>query len=147
VTVIAANLKEMAADTMVGIEGQRHCYSTKIFRLDDGSIIGGAGESPGLDLVMDWLKRGEIKGNEPDLLEIDTDKLDVTVLRLRDDGLWLYADTCVPFRLKDSNYAIGCGADLALYVMRELKKSPMLACKAAAKYVEGCGGSIDVLRL
>lgn len=144
-TVIAANLREMAADTKVEIDGQHHCYSTKIFRIEDGSIIGGAGISPGLDLVMDWLRAGEIRGNEPNLAVLE--RIDVTILRLKKDGLWLYADTCVPFKLNDQNFAVGCGANLALYVMRVLKKPPATAVRETIKIDHGCGGRIDTLRL
>jgi hypothetical protein len=141
-TVIAANLKEMAADTLVGLDGGHNYYATKIFRLDDGSIIGAAGRGPSLELVMEWLKQGEIRGNEPAL-----DRPDFLILRLRRDGLYLYADSCIGEKMRVKNFSIGTGSDIALYAMRVLKKPPVIAVREACKIAQGCGGPIDRLVL
>lgn len=143
-TVIAANLKEMAADTLVTLEGHPHYHTSKIFRLEDGSIIGGAGGGLGLDEMLAWLKAGSIHGNEPDLKGAD----DFFILRLAHDGLWLYADSVYPDRLKEKAFAVGCGCDIALHTMRYGKrKSPADAVREVCKINPGCGLPVEVLRL
>lgn len=139
-TVVAANLKEMAADTLC-IAGGSHTYTSKICRLDDGSIVGCAGT--GSDAVVDWLKRGGGYRDAPPILEKD----DWEVLHLRFSGLYLYTNSFYPMKLKEKNFAIGCGEDVAMYVMRKLKKSPVEACKEAIEMNHFCGGKVEVLKL
>jgi hypothetical protein len=142
VTIIACSLREMAADTLVQLDGHPNYHTTKIFRLEDGSIVGGAGSSPGLDEMLAWLKAGELRGNEP-----SCGGSDFTILRLRPDGIWIYADSIYPDRVKEKMFAVGCGADIALYAMRHQKMSPAAAAREACKIVPGCGGEVEVLKL
>lgn len=138
-TVVAATLKEMAADSLV-TAGSDKWHTCKLYRMDDGTICGVAG--CGGEAVVEWIKRGGRKGDEPAIADSD-----FYVLHLRFDGLYLYCNSVIPDKLKAKNHAIGCGAKVALYAMRKLKKSPKEACEAAIEVDHFCGGEVDVMRL
>lgn len=139
-TVIACNLKEMAADQLV-TAGSDHWYAPKLHRLDDGSICGVAGDS-GADAVVAWLKRGGRKGDEPIVSERD-----FYVLHLTHTGIELYCSSTIPEKLTAKFHAVGCGGKVALYGMGKLKLSPVDAVKAACSVDVFCGGKVDVMRL
>lgn len=141
-TVIACNLREMAADSLCHEEDSSHYFAKKMLQLEDGSIIGGAGNKP--ELLMEWLQRGAPRLDAP---TIDPTRDDFTVMHLMHSGIVLYINSIVPIHLKDKNYAVGCGADIALYVMRVLKKSPAIAVREALKINMFCGGDVDTLKL
>lgn len=141
-TVIACNLSEMAADTLCHEDDSSHYYATKIWHMPDGSIIGGAGNHP--ETVMQWIERGKQIAERP---EIDEKRDDFSILHLTTAGIWLYNNSLSGFKLKEKNYAIGCGADIALYCMRIHKMSPADAAKEATKINMFCGGDIEVLKL
>lgn len=144
-TVIAASLREMAADTLVQLDGYPDCHMTKIFRLEDGSIIGGAGSSPNLEEMIAWLMGGEIPGNAPGPLL--KEGAEYTILRLKPDGIWLYADCIHPYKLHEKVFAIGCGAHVALHAMQRHKMTPAQAAAESCTVTAGCGGPIEVLKL
>jgi len=141
-TVIACNLEMMAADSLCHEDDSSHYYADKMIRLLDGSILGGAGNHP--ELVMDWIARGKPANDRP---VFDYEKDNFSILHLRDDGIFLYNNSLNGFKLKEKNYAVGCGADVALYCMRIQKMPPDLACKEATRINMFCGGDIDVLKL
>lgn len=141
-TVIACNLSEMAADSLCHEDDTSHYFAEKMMRLADGSIIGGAGNHP--EKIMEWISRGSPDNDRPEFKE-KTD--DFSILHLKRDGIWVYINSIVPWRLKEKNYAVGCGADVALYCMRILKMSPAEAAKEATKINMFCGGEIDTLKL
>lgn len=138
-TVIACNLKQMAGDSLV-TAGSDHWYTSKLYRIDDGSVAGVAG--CGGEDVVEWIKRGCVKGDEPKLADSD-----FYVMHLKRDGIYLYCNSLVPDKLKAKNHAIGCGAKVALFAMRKLKKLPRDACLAAIEVDHFCGGDVDVMAL
>lgn len=141
-TVIACTLKEMAADSLCHEDDGSHYYAAKMIRLRDGSIIGGAGNHP--EKIMDWIERGAPENDRPDFKE-KTD--DFSILHLRRDGIYLYVNSLTPHHLKEKNYAIGCGADVALYCMRRQKLAPREACAEACAVSMFCGGEVDNMEL
>lgn len=140
-TVIACNHTTMAADTLWQSTNGSAFYAAKINQLEDGSIIGGAGGYH--EEVMEWITRGM---NQHDLPKLDPDA-DFDVLHLRRNGIYIFNTSLTPVKLNERNYAIGCGADVALYVMRVLKKAPAVAAREACKVLNLCGGRVDTLRL
>jgi hypothetical protein len=142
-TVIACSLREMAADRLCVVES-RHYFAIKIFRLDDGTVVGGAGT--GAEPVIEWLRRGTPRTDSP-TLPADKDDSDFHVLHLRHDGIWLYTNSLYPDKLEEKNYAVGSGGRIAQFAMRDLRKSPAEACRIAIKHDLFCGGEVDVLRL
>jgi hypothetical protein len=141
-TVIACNLDEMAADTLCHEDDSSHYHAYKMLRLPDGSIIGGAGNHP--EKIMDWILRGSPDNDRPDFKSKEDD---FSILHLRNDGMFLYVNSLIPHRLKEKIYAVGCGADVALYCMKKLKMSPPEAVKEAIEINMFCGGGVDVLKL
>lgn len=139
-TVIACNLSTMASDTLWAAPDGGYYYAPKLLRLDDGSVIGGAGGSH--ETVMGWIQRGS---NMLDLPSVPDD--DWQVLRLQKDGIYIYNSIFTPWKLLEKNYAIGACPDLALYCMRVLRMLPARAAKECTKVNRMCGGSIEVLRL
>lgn len=141
-TVIACNLTEMAADSLCHEDDSSHYYAEKMMRLRDGSILGGAGNHP--EKIMEWIARERPENDRPTFSE---KKDDFSIMHLREDGIYLYNNSLQGFKLKEKNYAIGCGADVALYCMRICKMSPAEAAKEATKINIFCGGEIDTLKL
>lgn len=141
-TCIACNLKEMAADSLCHEDDGSHYHAHKMMRLMDGSIIGGSGNHP--EKIMEWILRGKPDSDRP---AFDDVKDDFSILHLKPDGIWLYNNSLNGFRLKEKNYAIGCGADIALYCMRILKLEPEKAVEESTKINMFCGGDVDVMRL
>lgn len=141
-TVIAANLSVMAADSMCHEDDGSVYMGNKMIRCDDGSILGGAGNHP--EIVMNWIKLGSNLSDQPKFSYEDDD---FSILHLRKDGLYLYCNSVIPYKLKDVIFAVGSGAEVALYVMRVLKKSPLIAAREATKINMYCGGPIDVMKL
>ena len=141
-TVIACNLEMMAADTLCHEDDSSHYFAAKMTLLKDGSIIGGAGNHP--EIVMDWIDRGKPLNDKP---SFDYEKDNFSILHLTDDGIFLYNNSLIGFRLKEKNYAVGCGCDVALYCMRVLKMTPDLAVKESTKINLFCGGDVDVFKL
>ena len=141
-TVIACNLREMAADTLCHEEDTSHYYASKIHRLEDGSLIGGAGNFP--ERIIEWIVDGSNKLHVP---HIDIERDDFSILHLRHDGIWLYCNTANGYKLREKNFAVGCGADVALYVMRVLRKPPAHAAREACKINMFCGGQVESFKL
>lgn len=74
------------------------------------------------------------------------EELDVTVLELRGDSIWLYDGHEKPFQIKQDFYAIGTGAAYAIAAMH-LGKSPKEAVEIAALYDPGTGGPIETIEM
>lgn len=141
-TVIACTLKEMSADSLCHEEDTSHYFAEKMRRLTDGSIIGGAGNHP--EKVMEWILRGKPANDRP---LIDEEKDDFSVLHLTNNGIHLFNNSLDGYRLKERNFAIGCGSDIALYCMRVLKMTPAQAVTEAGRINMFCGGEVDTLVL
>lgn len=92
---------------------------------------------------MAWLKAGELAGNEP----VYQDRQDFQLIRLKKDGLYMYVNSCIPDKMKDSVVALGSGSNVALYAMKYLKKTPAVAVRESIKVSPGCGGNVDIMRL
>lgn len=132
----------MAADSLCHEEDGSHYMANKLMRCEDGSILGGAGNHP--EPVMDWIRRGKPANDRP---EIDEKRDDFSILHLTREGIHLYCNSLVGFKLKEKNYAVGCGADVALYAMRVMKLDPTSACVEANKIQLFCGGEVDTMEL
>jgi hypothetical protein len=141
VTVIACNLREMAADSLIDVSDARPYRTSKLTRLPDGSIVGVCGT--GYEFLVEWLKAGEIVGNQPEHKE----KQDYQVLRLTRSGIFIYVNSHIADKCKDRVMAIGSGSNVAMYAMRFLKKPPSVAVRESIKVSPGCAGPIDVMRL
>lgn len=136
-TTIAAKFStlEIAADCM--ISGEDSFYMASKLRQGKNSIYGACG---------DWdkcLKAFQLL--ESDSTEWDSD-LDVTILELRHDGIWVYESTIIPVKLKNDYWAVGTGANFAIAAMR-LGNSPATAISIAAEFDPFTRPPIESLKL
>jgi ATP-dependent protease HslVU (ClpYQ) peptidase subunit len=135
-TTIAARFstKEICADKMVS--GEDSFYLTSKLRKGKGRIYGACGD---WDKCLKMLKAIQNKKN------LDAD-IDVTVLELRNDGIWIYESTIIPVRIDNDFFAIGTGAGYAMAAMH-LGKSPLEAVEIAALYDPSTRGPIELMTL
>ena len=119
-TTIAARFStgEIAADSMVS--GDDSFYLTDKLRRGKNSVYGACGDWDKVLKMFQALETGEL----------DSD-IDVTVLELRHDGIWIYESTIIPARLKNDYWAIGTGANFAIAAMhcgKSVKEAVEIAC-------------------
>lgn len=111
-TTIAYRDGVMAADTLASSDGIP-CRCTKLFRLDDGRVVGFAGNVEASRLFLEWLRIG---GNKPSLT--DADRKSFHALVMHPDGhVDEWETDRVGVTLEDPFYAIGSGRMAALAAM------------------------------
>lgn len=135
-TTIAARFStlEIAADSMVS--GDDSFYLVEKLRQGKDGIYGGCGD---WDKILKMFQALESGGD----LDSDTD---VTVLELRNDGIWIYESTIIPAKIKNDFWAIGTGANFAIAAM-ECGKSVRDAVEIACKYDTSSHLPIDYMKL
>jgi ATP-dependent protease HslVU (ClpYQ) peptidase subunit len=136
VTTIAARFStlEIAADSMVS--GDDSFYLVEKLRRGKDSIYGGCGD---FEKLLKFYQTIEAGG------DLDSD-LDVTILELRHDGIWIYESCIIPARIKNDFWAVGTGANYALAAM-SLGKNPKDAIEIAAQFDPCTSAPIDYLKL
>ncbi len=108
-TTVAAKNGEMVADTQC--TGDYTLRVQKIFRLQDGGVVGMAGNPARGYAAAQWMAAGE-QGDPPKMKG-------ASLLILRPDGsLWVADDELPAFPLLDKEAAIGSGAAMAMTAMR-----------------------------
>lgn len=135
-TTIAARFstKEIAADSMVS--GDDSFYLVEKLRVGKQSIYGGCGDWDKLLKFYQAIESGS---------ELDSD-CDVTILELRNDGIWIYEGCIIPARIKNDFWAVGTGANFAVAAMH-LGKSPKEAVEIACQYDTSSNLPIDYMKL
>lgn len=135
-TTIAARLStlEIAADKM--ISGEDSFYLASKLRRGQNKIYGACGD---WDKCLKMLKAIRYRKN----LEGD---IDVTVLMLKHDGIWIYESSIIPVRIENDFFAIGTGSGYAMGAMH-LGKSPKEAVEIAALYDPSTRGPVESLTL
>jgi hypothetical protein len=135
-TTIAARFStlEIAADSQVSGDDVKY-YIEKLRRGKD-CIFGGAGD---LDKLLKFYDSVEKNGDFDDPIEVD-------VLELRADGIYVYESTIHPVKIRGDFFSIGTGSAYALAAMY-LGKSPKEAIEIASIFDPVTGGPIDVLKL
>lgn len=113
-TTLAVSKSIMAADTQLTDDDGCVMYRVqKIDRLEDGSLVGGAGEWDRVYAYIQWLKLGN--------KEIPPPKLKgSTVVRLTPDGvIWFNEGQGFYPLLNKDNVAVGTGAQAAMALMEQ----------------------------
>lgn len=135
-TTIAARFSsmEIAADSAVG--DQESFYLVEKLRRGKNGIYGACGEFLKILSAYDFMaqKSGW------------SDDLDVQILELRPDGIWVYESSPVPIKIKNDYWAIGSGGSYALAAMR-LGLSPVEAVAIACEFDASSRPPIDSMRL
>lgn len=132
-TTIACTRTSIAADSCftfddIGIgTGQAKCK--KLHRVGR-SVYGERGENcTGVNLVLDWLRRGGKWKQRP----IVPKGAEWNLLELSPKGIFLWSSALDRDEINEPNFAIGSGAKAALYCMRYLSMNPLKAVEEAAK--------------
>ena len=135
-TTIAARFStlEIAADTQVS--GEDSFYSTSKLRFGLDCIYGACGD---WEKILSFYQAMESGGD----LDSDTD---VTVLELRNDGIYIYESTIIPARIKNDFWAIGTGANFAIAAMH-MGASPRDAVAISCTYDTSSHEPIDEVKL
>lgn len=144
-TTIAANLEMMAADSQVTYGHAGMGYKTQKIYAINGVIYGLAGD-PGSDMFLEWAATGFKPKLKPNFSHMWSD-IDFDVLELSSDGLAMWDKHLVRMRLKDSVYAVGSGAPIALLLMRKYGMTPDQAVVEACEHDTYTEGPVDVLYL
>ena len=142
-TTIAWDGKTLAADKRAVNCGL--CRSiTKIFKLTDGSLFAGSGDSAFILQMRAWVEGGCVIAEFP-AHQRDKDDWQVCIV-IDHDGLRLYERTPYPLRFDDTMYACGSGRDFAIAAMH-LGKTAREAVEVACLFDAGSGNGIDMLEL
>ena len=126
-TTIAANRREMAADSCTSWDSEFFLSSDKI-QIIGKSIVGVSGHTPSIAKFLQWFRAG--KGVDVPEFPEDDEKSFVA-LELNESGLFVYADACVGQPLVDAFAAIGSGGSAAKAALI-CGKSPRQAVEIAA---------------
>lgn len=132
-TTIACNRQELAADSCythddIGI-GTGQFATLKIHRIGR-SIFGMRGDNTvGQVQALQWIADGRRPSRRPEIPA----KADWHLLELSPDGIYLWDQSLDREVVLERTFAIGSGAKVALYCMRELRMTPLKAVEEAAK--------------
>lgn len=137
-TAIVYHAGKMASDTLLSVGGTKH-YGPKVYRLEDGSLVGLAGDGAKCAALLAWFREGK-KGKAPRWSG-------VTALHLTETSLCLYASSEHPIDLdRGQPAAIGSGMDAAIGAMRG-GLGLEAAIRAAIESNIYCGGDVEVMAL
>jgi hypothetical protein len=136
VTTVAAKFStgEIAADSMVS--GDDSFYLVEKLRRGKDCVYGACGD---WDKILKFYQAMESGG------DLDSD-IDVTVLELRHDGIYIYESTIIPARIKNDFWAIGTGANFAIAAMH-MGASPREAVAISCMYDTSSHEPIDEVKL
>lgn len=127
----------MAADTQA--TGHYNYRVQKIYRLPDGSLIGGAGDTQRCYAAIQWLLNGQ-PGDPPKIKG-------VSLMMLRPDGtIWLADDEFPMYPLLDKSAAIGSGSQAAAALLAR-GVAPADVVKEIAKIEAYTSDPVQVLHL
>lgn len=135
-TTIAWDGTTLAADRQLNI-GDLKFSCCKVFRLDDGGLLGGAGNYEDVLAIRDWMDGGE---RPNDIDNVECIHVDVNRRASRIETRLLHmpiSETC---------HAVGSGAPYALAAMACGKTSPD-AVRIAMRFDPGTGVGVDAIRL
>lgn len=137
-TTIATDGKSMAGDGLAVRNSLITAFgSPKVVRLNDGRIVGAAGEKPCCHKFRAWLQDGDPKPKFRDF----------SALVLHPDGrLFYHTDSDVEGTLAEAPNAIGTGSEIAIGAMLA-GKSPEEAVAIASQRDVYTGGEIVSFRI
>lgn len=143
-TCIAVRGGIMAADTQMTLDDQR-LRVKKLRRLEDGSVFGGAGDSPAIAKIERWIIAGLPKRGRPRIKETQA----VEILLLKHDGtVWYIGPDLEPEKLEGEFSAIGTGGPYALGAMAISKRcGAERAVRVAARFDTNTSEPIETMAI
>lgn len=119
--------KRLVTDSRVTTYDNLQTYaSDKLYRAGK-AVFGEAGDVTSLHKFRRWALDDFPKKSRPTGLD------DFYVLEVSADGMWLWDKNLVREAIRDDFFAIGSGAQAALYAIRVLNKTPEEAIVEASK--------------
>lgn len=145
-SVIAWDGECLAADKRATV-GSLYVATTKIWRREDGSLCGYAGDADAGEELKAWWWAGAVPADFPPSRRDDS-KMWASLLVVTPEGrLEHYQRTPHPVRYDEGQkFAIGSGRDFALAAMH-LGKSAAEAVRVTCEFDQCCGNGVDELRL
>lgn len=141
-TVIAARDGVLAADTQLSPSGHR---VSKLVRLPDGSVAGGAGLWAKAWAVLAYLADGGSLDGKGDKTPPDAEGAEILVMR-PDGSLWVIEEQFPAYPLLTSFTAIGDGEDFARMGM-EMGLSAEQAVVKTIAMKPSCGGPVQTIEI
>lgn len=112
-------------------------------RTAGGSIFGGCGTLVGMAKFFRWVDEGQPKKKPKHKSDAD-----FWILELNKDGLFLWENAYIRYRIERGCFAIGAGGQAANALMMKAGMSPEEAVDASCDVVpSACARPVDVLRL
>lgn len=140
-TVIAWDGQTLAADKQSTQYSQKQTVS-KIFKLDDGSLVAICGQAIYGLQIIEWIKNG---GDYPNNKAANEESY-AAVLHIKDGKLYKYEQLPTPLLIEQTLFAMGSGQDYAIAAMH-CGKSAKEAVEITSIYSSDCGCGMDVLYL
>lgn len=140
-TTIVADFekKQMAADSKISYSNRSY-MSDKMFRTENGTIFGVAGNVDEGIAFVNWYLGGRI-GDKP---EFDSSDESFEALLMNSEGLFHCTHHGIMSKVKNNSFAIGSGAEYALGAYRaigDLRRSVEIACEMDS----GSGGDVVLM--
>jgi hypothetical protein len=139
-TVICFDGKTLAADRQATCEGMRSSI-TKIFRMEDGTLLAMEGAAGDALLLVKWAYEGFDPAHFPRL----ANHANLWVIK-PDGAVSSFEGTPVPMDLHDKTFVAGTGRGLAKGALA-MGASARQAVQVACDYHVECGMGIDTLEL
>lgn len=140
-TTIAVRGGIMAADCQ-GTSGTIRSRVDKMFMIGDSAIIGVAGTLSECMVFYHWVTDVLLNDAEEDPPKME----EVEAVILSRKGVYHYAASVMPVRVKDQFFAIGSGAEVALGAM-SMGADAKKAVQIASKWDVHTGGRIATMSL
>ena len=145
-TVIAWDGTTLAADKQCTNNGYKTTV-TKIYRFDDGRLVGAASHSHICVAFIEWLRRG---GNIPDILKsAKEEKVAGAGIEILPNGKihrYQIGVSSIPLHFEDKFIAIGSGFEYAVGAMA-MGADAIKAVEITSRFSSSCGMGVDSLRL
>jgi len=145
-TVIVWDGKTLAADKEAGTQYIKCNRTTKIHRLEDGRLMGLAGDAAVAREMGEWVKAGASPASFPDECRPGRTNSARALVITMDRQVLVYENSPYPILFDGDKHAIGAGTDAALAVLA-LGHDAVTAVRIASEVCNGCGGGIDSLEL
>jgi ATP-dependent protease HslVU (ClpYQ) peptidase subunit len=142
-TTIAWDGKNLAGDRRVTQNAVVNTEATKVYKRNDGALIGVAGELCTISEYARWFMAGGV-GEAPPLKAKCTEDTYCTVITVTPDGVVKAHDKDGWHVVESKTYAMGCGAPLAMMAMR-CGKSAARAVQLTAEFDVYTGNEVDVV--
>lgn len=144
-TTIAVRDGVMAADTLGSMVGMR-TRANKLFRCDNGHVVGIDGYWVDGKLFVDWYNAGADRDKPPEWRTQGEEKVEFSALVLTPNGVYWWSHELVPDQMFNGLWAIGSGAASAIAAMY-CGLGAEAALSIAIQVDKNTGGDVETMEL